>query len=162
MKSTKIILRLVNLEKDIQAIYQLEQNSFDSEAFDLDDFLYFYRIGAKTFWVAYDDAQLAGYVIANIKGEEGYIPSIAIHPYYRRRGLAERLMRQVMTDIEKDKNATYIRLHVRESNQAAIALYKKLGFIIKDSEEDYYPDHEAAYRMDYSLITVEKDKNGRI
>ena len=158
MEASKIRLRPVNLAQDIQAIYALEQNTFAEEAFELEDFLYFYQIGAKMFWVAYDEQQLAGYVIGNVKGNEGYIASIAIHADYRQQGLAMRLMQAVMTLIEKDENAETIRLHVRQSNAAAIALYQKLGFIIEDSEVDYYPDHEAAYRMVYMISRAEGDE----
>jgi [ribosomal protein S18]-alanine N-acetyltransferase len=158
MEASKIRLRPVNLVEDIQAIYELEQNTFAEEAFELEDFPYFYHIGAKTFWVAYDDKQLAGYVIGNIKGNEGYIASIAIHADYRQQGLAVRLMREIMSLISEDKNAEYIRLHVRQSNAAAIALYQKLGFTIEDSETDYYPDHEAAYRMVYMISHAKGDK----
>ena len=44
--------------------------------------------------------------------------------------------------------ATFISLHVRKSNRAALGLYRDtLGFTVKDIEKSYYADGEDAYFM---------------
>lgn len=73
------------------------------------------------------DNQIVGYVIFWKIGEEVQINNIAIHPDFRRRGLGEWLLRQVISKVKKD-GAQYITLEVRPSNLAAQALYRKLGF----------------------------------
>jgi N-alpha-acetyltransferase 10/11 len=48
--------------------------------------------------------------------------------------------------------ASYVSLHVRKSNRAALGLYRDtLGFTIKDIEKKYYADGEDAYAMHLSL-----------
>jgi len=48
--------------------------------------------------------------------------------------------------------ASYVSLHVRRSNRAAIGLYRDtLGFTIKEVEKKYYADGEDAYAMQLSL-----------
>jgi hypothetical protein len=49
-------------------------------------------------------------------------------------------------------NAKYVSLHVRESNKAALALYREtLGFKIDGKEAKYYADGEDAYGMKMML-----------
>ena len=55
-------------------------------------------------------------------------------------------------------NAVYVSLHVRESNNAALALYKDtLGFKVVGTEAKYYADGEDAYsmRMDLDYLRTE-------
>ena len=70
--------------------------------------------------------------------EEAHITLLGIHPDYRRQGLGELLLCQLL---EKAINWPLERatLEVRVSNQSAIALYEKLGFQIAGRRQDYYP-----------------------
>lgn len=50
--------------------------------------------------------------------------------------------------------AKYVSLHVRQSNRAALHLYKDtLQFTVKDIEKGYYADGENAYSMKYVFST---------
>lgn len=55
------------------------------------------------------------------------LANVAVHPDYRRIGIARSLTLQAI-DHARRRNSTEIWLHVREDNQAAIALYHGLGF----------------------------------
>lgn len=55
------------------------------------------------------------------------IANVAVHPDYRRRGIARRLTEQAVQHA-KQRNAPSVWLHVREDNQAAVDLYCALGF----------------------------------
>jgi ribosomal protein S18 acetylase RimI-like enzyme len=55
------------------------------------------------------------------------IANIAVHPDYRRRGIARSLTQRAM-QYGWDKKASAIWLHVRDDNPAAIHLYRNLGF----------------------------------
>ena len=51
--------------------------------------------------------------------------------------------------------ARYVSLHVRESNVAALHLYKEtLGFDQEKIESKYYADGEDAYSMKLDLATI--------
>lgn len=56
------------------------------------------------------------------------IANIAVHPDFRRRGIADALTRRAMQHA-RDKNVDNIWLHVRDDNAGAIELYRKLGFV---------------------------------
>ncbi|KAJ3761689.1 acyl-CoA N-acyltransferase [Lentinula raphanica] len=82
----------------------------------------------------------------------GHINSISVLRGYRRLGLAKKLMllsQEAMASVYK---ARYVSLHVRETNKAAIGLYRDtLGFEVADVEKGYYADGEDAYMMRLNL-----------
>jgi len=64
------------------------------------------------------------------------------------------LSQEAMSSIH---NASYVSLHVRKSNKAAIALYRDtLGFEVAKVEKAYYGDGEDAFSMRLSLKPVPK------
>jgi ribosomal protein S18 acetylase RimI-like enzyme len=65
----------------------------------------------------------------NIEGQRSYlIANVAVHPDYRRLGIARELTVQAMEHARK-RGAPGIRLHVREENDQALELYKSMGFV---------------------------------
>ncbi|RME02114.1 MAG: ribosomal-protein-alanine N-acetyltransferase [Calditrichaeota bacterium] len=84
--------------------------------------------------------------------DEVHIINLAVHPAFQRRGLATRLMMEVMSTARKRK-AGRVFLEVRRSNDKAIGLYKKLGFRITGYRPNYYQDsNEDAILMEKILI----------
>ncbi len=81
--------------------------------------------------------QVVGYIIFWKVGEEVQVNNIAIHPDFRRRGLGESLLREVISWVKKE-GAQFITLEVRPSNLAARALYQKLGFRTIGLRRFYY------------------------
>ena len=69
--------------------------------------------------------------------DEGQITNIATHPKYRRMGLGERVVCTLIEYAEAE-GLNIISLEVRESNQAAISLYQKLGFISVGNRKNFY------------------------
>jgi ribosomal protein S18 acetylase RimI-like enzyme len=65
----------------------------------------------------------------NSLGQRYYlIANVAVHPEYRRRGIANRLTATAIEHAQR-RNAQAVWLHVREENQGAIDLYQAAGFI---------------------------------
>ncbi len=83
--------------------------------------------------------RIIGYVIFWCIKDRAMINNIAVHPDFRRMGIAEAVMRQVLDQIRKAK-AGLVTLEVRPSNIAARSLYKKLGFEVLGIRENYYHD----------------------
>ena len=63
--------------------------------------------------------------------------NIAVHPDYRRRGLAGQLVEQLCAELKAGGN-TCLTLEVRASNLPAISLYEKLGFTQVGLRKNYY------------------------
>lgn len=69
--------------------------------------------------------------------DELHINSVAVAPERRREGLGSELMRAVLANARKE-GATRATLEVRRSNEAARALYERLGFAVEAIRPDYY------------------------
>lgn len=65
---------------------------------------------------------------------EGQIVSVAVHPAFRRRGLADALLNRIS---EEDDISLYT-LEVRADNAPAISLYEKHGFKAVGRRKGYY------------------------
>ncbi|MCE7981636.1 MAG: ribosomal-protein-alanine N-acetyltransferase [Caldilinea sp. CFX5] len=72
-------------------------------------------------------------------GDDAHIIAIAVHPDWRKRGLAEWLMLELAT-LAQSQGATVVTLEMRASNTAAHALYRKLGFQAVGRRKRYYRD----------------------
>jgi len=108
--------------------------------------------------VALDDAsgKIVGYVLAKmeeeVKGKEyiphGHITSISVLRDYRKLGIATKLMRAAHTNMVNIYEAKFCSLHVRQSNRAAMGMYRDvLKYEIIDKEFEYYADKEHAWDM---------------
>ena len=69
--------------------------------------------------------------------DELHINTLAVSPDYRRRGLATLLMQHVLAEAARE-GALKATLEVRASNQAALALYERLGFRVTARRPGYY------------------------
>lgn len=69
--------------------------------------------------------------------DELHINSVAVAPERRRQGIGSELMRGVLANA-RDEGAVRATLEVRRSNEAARALYERLGFEVEAIRPDYY------------------------
>ncbi len=114
--------------------------SYDSLAEELQNPL-------AVFLVAEDvDAESAvGYLGMHHILDEGFIANIAVHPAYRRQGIARALVREAQ-DYAETHDLTRLTLEVRVSNIPAIALYEGMGFTRDGVRPGFYdsPKEDAA------------------
>jgi ribosomal-protein-alanine N-acetyltransferase len=89
---------------------------------------------------AFDGERLIGYVINSRYVDAWHIMNVAVDPDYRRRGIATRLLEQVFESTRDDQRRGYT-LEVRVSNDRAISLYEKLGFVRQGIRRGYYTDN---------------------
>lgn len=82
--------------------------------------------------------------------KKGHIVSVAVLHEYRKNGVGYDLVSKSL-EAMRDYGASEFVLEVRESNIAAIALYKKLGFENSKTLKGYYSDGEDAYLMSKRL-----------
>ena len=92
--------------------------------------------------VCESDGEVIGYVMTAYVLDEADVLTIAVHPNYRRKGVADGLLTQIFT-ILKEKGVSKIFLEVRRGNQSAIKLYQKNGFEIISQRKNYYGDEDA-------------------
>jgi len=75
---------------------------------------------------AYDGDTLAGMIAGFTAADTGEILTVCTAPQYRRQGVARMLMETFLTSVPDSVES--IALEVRQSNTAAIELYKSFGF----------------------------------
>ena len=81
------------------------------------------------------------------------IHNVAVDLPFQRRGVARRLLNQVISEAKKE-SLERITLEVRVSNLAAQNLYRSLGFATSGIRKAYYSDNsEDAYAMTLDLST---------
>ena len=90
------------------------------------------------FWlVATEGEQIAGYIGSQTVMDETDMMNVAVHPDFRRRGIAEALVTGLVEELG-NKGSHCLTLEVRASNAPAIALYEKLGFSEIGRRKNYY------------------------
>lgn len=87
------------------------------------------------------DGEVVGFGVAWLLVDESHVTNIAIHPDHRRKGLGEKLMRELLV-LSREAGMTCATLEVRASNEAAQLLYQKLGFKKTALRKRYYPDNQ--------------------
>lgn len=80
--------------------------------------------------VAIAGERIAAFLISRTVAGETEVLNVAVHPEFRRRGIASALLAATPGEI--------VFLEVRESNEGAMELYRKLGFTLRGTRPNYY------------------------
>jgi len=94
--------------------------------------------------------QVIGYIIFWQIGEEVQISNFAVHPDFRGRGIGGSVLNRIL-EMTKDRGAKIVILEVRESNNSARFLYKKLGFKEAGIRSRYY-----SHPIEDAVVMVKK------
>jgi len=128
----------------------------DMRADDLPDVLTIERASFPTPWTegmfldemrhpfCYDlvgivEGRIVGYISFAIVFDEIHLRNIAVSEDRRRCGVASKLL-LCMIEVSSQMGVRYGTLEVRESNRAALELYKRFGFVVKGARPYYYSD----------------------
>ncbi len=87
--------------------------------------------------VALEGDTVAGYVGSQTVLDGSDMMNIAVHPDFRRRGIAGALV-NALVPLLYQRGSRSLALEVRASNEPAIALYEKLGFSQAGRRKNYY------------------------
>ncbi len=137
---SEITLRFAT-ENDIADIANIEKQCFSTPWSE--NAIRESMTAGTVFYIANINNTACGYMgLSKIAGE-GYVTNIAVLPEYRRKGIGKVILEYVINDCKTELE--FISLEVRVSNDAAITLYKKLGFIKVGQRKRFYthPDEDA-------------------
>ena len=91
-----------------------------------------------SFWlVALDGERIAGYVGSQTVMDESDMMNVAVHPDYRKQGIATALIVGLVEELRK-RGSRCLTLEVRASNETAISVYSKLDFQEVGRRKNYY------------------------
>ena len=139
-------------KSDLPGILRMERESFDRDAWPREVFLEYAAAVPDLFLVARVEGRTAGYSIACLTRHGAEVASLAVRPRYRQRGVATALLNATIRKLRRS-GAAAVWLMVRPRNEAAIRLYRKLGFVRIGTVPDYYDDRSSGWRMKMRLGT---------
>jgi len=87
--------------------------------------------------VALEGDRVTGYVGSQSVLGESDMMNVAVHPEFRRKGIAEKLVLELVRQL-KERGNYCLTLEVRASNDPARRLYEKLGFQQVGLRKNYY------------------------
>lgn len=85
------------------------------------------KFGNILSFVALDNNKLVGYAMGVFGGDYGYLNKIAMHPDYRRKGIANDLMKKVEAFF-KENNVAQIFIPAHDHLPVAKDFYKSIGY----------------------------------
>ena len=123
-------------EAHVQAVAQLEKVCF-SDPWSENSIASEVKNPLSLWVVAMDGQTLVGYVGSQTVLGWADMMNLAVAPQYRRRGIGEELVKQLIDRLLKN-DVSCLTLEVRVSNTPAVALYEKLGFVEVGCRPNYY------------------------
>ncbi len=126
-------------EKDLPYILEIENVSFPNPWHEMTfrGEIYNEPISSPFVIVFKPQKKVIGYLVFWLMKEQMQVNNIAIHPDFRRMGIAEAVMHKILSEVQT-RGIKFVTLEVRPSNIAARALYNKLGFDVLGIKENYY------------------------
>ncbi len=139
------------LEMDIEQVAELEKMCIP-QPWSLKALQDFLKQPTSNLLVAsYGSKTVVGYITYSVVLDEIQIANIAVHEDYRRRKIAENLLKTLYASAKVNGMKT-ITLEVRESNVPAIALYEKCKYATVGRRKNFYSNpKEDAILMNLSL-----------
>jgi len=130
-------------EDDIPPVLEIEEISFAAPWSEKDFLNELYNKSALTKVAAFE-GNIIGYICINFHLHESQILNLAVHPDFRRRGVATILMDEAIRELRK-RRCVFMYLKVRVSNTGAQKFYELLGFKVESVRKKYYadPDEDA-------------------
>ena len=128
-------------KSDINAILETERasypNPWDEKGFLCE--ISKQAAGENVFLAAEEEStgQIAGYFVGNVITDYIHILNIAVAENSRKKGIALSFMKKAEQEALK-RGLGAMTLEVRENNEPAVGLYKKLGYEVRGRRPKYY------------------------
>jgi [ribosomal protein S18]-alanine N-acetyltransferase len=138
--------------RDVRALVRLDRRCFKPiDAYAWYEFLNLCVWPGLITLKAVHAGRIVGLIAGDPRRQEGHtiIVTVGVDPDYQRRGIGERLMREV--EARSPRSVPRLQLMVRTSNLPALRLYRKLDYAIVETWPRYYEDGEDAYVMEKTL-----------
>ena len=123
------------VEEDYDQVYQLWLSCAGMGLNDLDDskegIARFLQRNPQTCLVAVENQTIIGAILVGSDGRRAYIYHTAVHPNYRRRGIARQLVETVLTVLD-DLKIHKVALVVFKRNTEGNQFWERLGFSVRE------------------------------
>ncbi|QUI71696.1 GNAT family N-acetyltransferase/peptidase C39 family protein [Pseudoalteromonas sp. M8] len=135
-------------QHDLNSLNALEQSCFSADRLSRRQLKHYISFEHSLLLTAKLAGELVGYGLLWLhQGTRlARLYSLAVSPHHQGKGIA----RQLMSELEAragEMGWLYMRLEVAKRNDAAIGLYKRMGYRVFGEYQNYYADHDDALRM---------------
>ena len=130
-----MILREMLID-DLEQVMEIERELFHVP-WTREGFFTFLTREDAMFLVVEEKGQILGYCGLLMVLDEGDITNVAVRPDHRKKGIADAILTDVLSESQK-RGARTIYLEVRESNLPAQKLYEKHGFVSCGIRKNFY------------------------
>lgn len=131
------MISYVKMDKShIEQIAELEKVCFH-DPWSVKSIAYELTNPLSSWFVALTGERVVGYIGSQAVIDEADIMNVAVDPAYRRMGIAQGLIDKLIGEL-KQKGVCCLFLEVRVSNENAINLYAKNGFLQVGRRPNYY------------------------
>ena len=134
---SSITIRRMN-EFDIDNVLIVEQRSF-TLPWSRAGFVGEMKNELSHYLVVVDRGTIIGYAGMWLIVDEAHVTNVAILPEYRGQKLGVKLM-SALIEHAKERGALCMTFQVRASNEVALGLYAKFGFVSRGIRRNYYSD----------------------
>jgi ribosomal-protein-alanine N-acetyltransferase len=122
-------------EHDLDIVMQIEPTIY-SHPWTRGNFMDSLHAGHQG-WVMMQREEIVGYAVVMVVLDEAHLLNISVAGPYQKQGLGRQLLAHLINHAKVNKMSN-MYLEVRASNVAAIALYKKMGFMQTSLRRGYY------------------------
>lgn len=127
-------------EKDIDEVLDISSVSF-SIPWSKSSYIQELTNPVAKYFVAKIDNKVVGFIGTWMILDESHITNIAVHPNYRKQGIASMLLKKLLNHC-KNQGCIAYTLEVRSGNKAARSLYEKHNFKQDGIRKGYYEDNK--------------------
>lgn len=127
-------------EKDIDEVLDISSVSF-SIPWSKSSYMQELTNPVAKYFVAKIDNKVVGFIGTWMILDESHITNIAVHPNYRKQGIASMLLKELLNHCKSQGCIAYT-LEVRSGNKAARSLYEKHNFKQDGIRKGYYEDNK--------------------
>jgi len=135
---------------DVLAIRQLERAAFGRDAYDVLALLELLLSPQMRCLKMVMESKIVGFVAGELNSRQhaGWIVTLGVHPDFAGRGIGSRLL----LACEALMKMQVVKLTVRKSNQRAIQLYERHGYVYVHIIAHYYNDREDGLLMEKRVL----------
>ena len=139
--------------EDLDRLLLLETRCFEHDRLSRRSFRHFLSSDTASCLVAEREGEILGYVLVLFHGRTALarLYSMAVAPEHQSQGLG-RVLLDAAEAVALDGGAAIMRLEVHPANFAAIALYRRAGYLEFGIYRGFYEDDSDALRMQHVLV----------
>jgi len=137
--------------EDIPELVSITEESSESASWSRESYEKLCKLEGFLAFVNEMAGSISGFVVGRQVADEGEILNLAVRRQNRRRGEGHALLSAILEQLHR-RGVNKVFLEVRESNEAGIAFYEKMGFAKTGRRPGYYREpEEAAVLMEKRL-----------